>query len=1112
MERTQSSISLAGDDRGRVPFAVIGVLLLVGSVALVGYHGARQTPDVDTDSALAMDRTVAASQTALRDAAAHATAAAAREPVTRLENDDIGRAIAGGDPADLSRDEIFVRYVKLRIYLEVQDRLERVDQPVGDDVTGTVALEPVTDADDVEAAIDSVELRVGGDDLDYGDPGGADLGAGKLAVTVDGVEFAVERDGRTVAERTTAMNATIDSPLFEAHDRTREYERQLNTDFRESDAYEGFTDYFAARLYPLVWARGAAQSDGAPVSDVLSNAHLEVLANDAVFATQRQVFGATDPRSDETLTGAYACLLSTDARQVYETPDGNGDSLAETTAVLDDEFCDDLTHIHGEGDGDRSDPPDWRALASENAYLAETERIDLDDTATAVLGELVQDDASGIERAIERTYAVNASAESTVETTVFPPQYEDGTNEALLGYEVDVEQERVLDADETGVARDFYEFTVVFEGAFERDADGEEPTDAVVRYDVSLTVGGEHGPESAVEERGIDYDYKVGTPDGTELVSDRNFVDVPETAVEELLAGVDDASEAEEQLEAYFARHEDAIVEENAITDGDDVVDTILAGERTVTVEPTPHDVEALKGWVVSELDQLESDVSAVRIDPERRELLAGESPIAELEAAIGDDEEWVYGYAAGDDTYATVPDKVRAAVYREYMERLRDRVANATDRHEATTETVDTELTNHMGRGLATATDFAATQFDGDPVEPPATTPEHELSGEVRITPVGSPTYLTLEPVDSRQVPATDGEYGFAPMAAKSDGVYAIPFENASNGVELRTAGAVLQAGYLTGELRPADEWDERRTEALEAALENWIDGYAEDAGEYAAEPFAGLTEAEITAAIADEIAAIGSTDRQAIRLGEGEETLDDIARNVSRTVERPADSDYDYYGPTFEAHLEGAVRYGLDAALGADGRIEDGEIPRRTLELGLAVRDELNATERNVSAERRAQVAGDSFANTTRTATGEAWMYSAPEVDAFAPNRVPSGAPMTDLPMWDVLTVNAWHVTLSGEYARFIVRADYGRPADQPFRYVKEAGTVTLELGGDEVVVGETEPVRFDSRLSVPVAVPSDTLGVGDRSGGSTECSDTFDEVGPLNAAGEPDRCRAP
>ncbi|PSQ28470.1 hypothetical protein BRD03_03795 [Halobacteriales archaeon QS_9_68_17] len=72
---------LADDDRARVPFALVGVLLLVSSATLGVSLVSDDRGGADLDADAAMDRGNAATQTAVRSAVADASRRAAADPV-----------------------------------------------------------------------------------------------------------------------------------------------------------------------------------------------------------------------------------------------------------------------------------------------------------------------------------------------------------------------------------------------------------------------------------------------------------------------------------------------------------------------------------------------------------------------------------------------------------------------------------------------------------------------------------------------------------------------------------------------------------------------------------------------------------------------------------------------------------------------------------------------------------------------------------------------------------------------------------------------------------------------------------------------------------------------
>ena len=102
-----------------------------------------------------------------------------------------------------------------------------------------------------------------------------------------------------------------------------------------------------------------------------------------------------------------------------------------------------------------------------------------------------------------------------------------------------------------------------------------------------------------------------------------------------------------------------------------------------------------------------------------------------------------------------------------------------------------------------------------------------------------------------------------------------------------------------------------------------------------------------------------------------------------------------------------------------------------------------------------------------------------------------VGAGLPVAPVPGYWVTTVNAWRVQVRGEYPRFALRADVGTPGER-FAYVRSEGDVTVDVGGETVQLGETEPVAFETETVVAVAVPAGPPGVGDVDGVRDERSE--------------------
>ena len=86
-------MKLADDDRGRVPFALVGVVLLVSSATLATTVEVAGPGQVDHRVGDAVAEAQAASRTALHDAVRRAGRQAAARPLTAPGNSSWGRVV-----------------------------------------------------------------------------------------------------------------------------------------------------------------------------------------------------------------------------------------------------------------------------------------------------------------------------------------------------------------------------------------------------------------------------------------------------------------------------------------------------------------------------------------------------------------------------------------------------------------------------------------------------------------------------------------------------------------------------------------------------------------------------------------------------------------------------------------------------------------------------------------------------------------------------------------------------------------------------------------------------------------------------------------------------------
>ncbi|WP_459194869.1 DUF7286 family protein [Halosimplex sp. J119] len=1097
-------VSIASSERARIPFALIGVFLLLGSSMLVAAFQTRPEPQVNVDVSETIDRAAASAQGELRESLVTASERAAREPMTRAADTEFGRVLADGDPDAADRETVFVRYVKLLVYMQAHEQVTSVDQPVGDETRARVSLSPVTDASDAAAAIDAVTLHVGGEDLSYGDSYTDSLGHGKVRATIDGVSMEAVRDGEVVASDTRPVTVTVGTPLFQLYHRTTMYERQLNMDFGNAGTgeYEGLGKYLGGRLAALSYTRGYAQNEGAPVREVVAQRHVETMANDAIFATQRRVFGHEDRRSTETLARSYACMLGRDTAGIYETANGGSDDVdALLDEATDRSYCQGANEIYGDSSVSFDSAPSWRQLASDTAYLDQRETVGLDETAEVVFGEAAVEDA--VETAIDRVYTVDVGTDASVETTVRSGD-EDDENEQLLRRDVMIPSvERVADPDSTSRERDLYEVHVVFVGMYERGG-----TESTVRYDVDLTVTGEHSPDALTRDAGIDYDYESGPYGADDTVYGSNYADVPETAAEATLEGVTDADRIRTQLKSHI---ESETTGSHSVLDSQDLLDVITAGDAEVRAEPTSPDV--LKGWLVEDLIALEEDVSTVSTTFPRHELLDDGSPFRALRQQIDDDHDDAYVYPYLDGEYENVPDKVRAEARLEMLNRLRTRVDEAIEQHELRKTRLDETLDGYDGTDLSDLTAFTRRQLGPSPREvPPADVPESELLREEITVADGEPTHLTFDRVQHEQVPAVDDPtHGFAPLSGAEENYYTAPEAGeGSRASGLVTAGKVLQAGKATDSVVGGD-WDDGNVDALEDGVETELDRIAASAATSAARVFP-LGSDELETAIREEMRELGSTETQAIRMGENETARAVVASAVSDRFRVPEDSEYDYLVWQFNSHLEGTIKYGLDRSTRRVD-VTSSPLAPATQALGERVRGRLDEVDDDVVSERLASSLDRSLDARGTTATEEQWLRSDLDENAFAPNRAPSGTHLIDVPKWNVLTANRWDIRVRGQYKRFVAESSVSTPrSSTPMRFVRERDTVSIDVDGSTVRLGRTESISFDARAPLVVAAPSDGLGVGDRTATPDLCFGSSPVTGPVRDESDVDDCADP
>ncbi len=269
----------------RIPFALVGVLLLVGSATFAGSLGTPSVAEPSVDRA--MDRTESATQSAVRTAVTDAATAAARDPVTTPASTELGRT--------LGRTDTFRNSLRVRAYVAVRDRLDRIDHRRSD-VTVTASLPATDSGSELGAQLDRVSVSRAGEQ------------GGALRVTVANITLTATRGGEVVGTRAVSPTVTVPVPTLAVHDRVTKFEERLNA----GPGDPGLGSRLTAKLYGLTWARGFAQYGGAPIENVVANRHIGLLTNGIALSMQREHFGASDPRGRSLLKWATAHTAFTD--------------------------------------------------------------------------------------------------------------------------------------------------------------------------------------------------------------------------------------------------------------------------------------------------------------------------------------------------------------------------------------------------------------------------------------------------------------------------------------------------------------------------------------------------------------------------------------------------------------------------------------------------------------------------------------------------------------------------------------------------------------------------------------------------------------------------------
>lgn len=786
--------TLSIGNRGRVPFALVGVLILVTSATFVATYRPT-TPTAQPEVDVAVDRTSADARSALRDAAGDAAVAAASEPVLTPANSSTGDL--------LTEDRAFRDALELRIYRAAHRRLGSLER-THRGVRTNASLPPTSNASALEHAKERVTIDQAGPNET------------RLEVAVENVSIRAYRDGREVGERTITLTIVVDSPVLAVHDHVSEYERKLNNGFDRP----GFDRRLTARLYAVAWARGYAQYGGVSIENVVGNRHVELMANGALLGTQRSVFGRSDPDGHRALRTAtaqvglqdlLAATGSTNSTVVAEVDD----RLRDATASANDEEVPRLADGEADVDGADVDAEALDSVADGTAEEAadETMTVDVGTSADVAFGSFVQNGT--INRTVDSVYEASVRRAVTTESlsSADPPppappadgewgREADRTDVEVVGVEGsnvtlptagtrNAGAHRLRTIDRTVTLRHVRtsEWHHVDDGRVETTS-----TNATERRRVTVALSGRHARTPHAPTEPI---RTIHEPAGR--LAGENLADVTRTAEETFVV----ESGGPDGLAAAAALGE--IDRDRRTVEGkwpialrraiyDDLV-TARESVRNVSVEVSRGRLGTYRAEPAREL--------ADRVRDRRRELLE----------SVG--------------AYDTAADKARVAAEARYLETVVENLegrARIRDRNE---EAFDERLAD-SGVGSLSLIRRAYDNRDPDPA--------HADPGGLSLHVDAAPAYLTVSAVEHEQTAAIEPDEPVHPMVARNVNVASIPYAEVSDTIlgfllgddetpmtRIGTAASALEASNRTLE-RTGNESLRPHHQALEDEVERRI------------------------------------------------------------------------------------------------------------------------------------------------------------------------------------------------------------------------------------------------------------------------------------------------
>jgi len=1075
--------SFTVDERARVPFALIGILLLVTSSTYAAGIADQGLISEDRSVERAVERVDADSTAALRAAARQAAHDAAAEPVTRAPGETVSKWGEEHSSTAVRNGSAFEDALRIRLAIAGTEALSTVDAEVGS-VTATASLPSVDDPSELSAARDRVHVESAANGT-------------ATRVTFEGVETTATRNGRTVVDRTEDRTVVVAVPTLAAHERTERFEERLNRGPVEGP---GLGRQLTASLYPMTWARGYGQYAGAPVENVLANRHVELSTNAGIVRTQRDVFGASDPKARGGVARATARTGVTDLLKPTGVDEGSW-----TEAVLDAPTPGENSGPGEGGDSGASGQPNEDAAFNPGADRT-------DESATVPVGRAADEGATRVyddlDAIIEDAYRVEASVEasttqvsdggdptpptpaSAVATTGdwervdltrterSPAVSGSGVPEGVPSGTVDP-GERVSfgvatrEATVERVAIAEWERVTVQHGpngsVIDKQVHRETTRDTVTdRYRVQVSVSGAHAPTDGAPDRA------TATFGAGEATVGPDLRDAPPAARADL--GVDTESGVDR-------------IAEKAVSGGEETRSTTVVGSRSA----------ADRDAVAADVAALASDLRDIETEATMEDAAVGEAePYGDLADALRDRRAELVDAPA---TYDGAAGRAGTAARAAYLDAVIDELENAADDRESATDGFLDRVNGAFDGpdvGDAIASREAARDSGTYAVG------EGSPGGAVTFAPEGSPGYLPRTTVDGERVDGVNGTTT-RPLAVRNVNYVTVPYGEVSSDIVDRILGTenTVEVGTAGRSLLLANEalevGDDPDLRADRDALARQVSGSLDAVDRELRSTLrvrTSLSRDERRKVLDRAAASYGSTGERAVAVGNGSYP-DRVAADTARvgSLSRAG-----------EEALAANLRVATRTAAGRDAvRVPTRFVDGTTSGARVLLRDRLKK-----AIEKEAARAGDAASRKIREKVtaelGEKW--------SLKPARtVGAGLPVAPVPGYWVTTVNAWRVQVRGEYPRFALRADVGAPGER-FAYVRSEGDVTVDVGGETVHLGETEPVAFETQTVIAVAVPAGPPGVGDVDGVQDERSGGWPCPGAMgeSPSGGEEECAGP